>query len=97
MTELDDAQLREIFDRVIRPVIDNLGAPSPAGSGPLAVFVGGQPGAGKSRAISRVKEKRPEITEVIGDDFRNFHPDYGRLMEETPLEMPGATAQASGR
>ncbi len=34
---------------------------------------------------------------VIGDDLRQFHPDYARLMREEPLSMPAATAQASGQ
>ncbi len=34
---------------------------------------------------------------VIGDDLRQFHPDYPRLMREDPLAMPTATAQASGQ
>lgn len=33
---------------------------------------------------------------VVGDDLRQFHPHYDRLMAEDPLAMPGATAAASG-
>ena len=95
--ELTEAQLREIFERDIRPELDALGASSREEPTLLLVLVGGQPGAGKSKAISRIEAQHPGIVEVIGDDLRNFHPDYDRLMQEAPLAMPAATAQASGR
>lgn len=95
--ELTEAQLREIFERDIRPELDALGASSREEPTLLLVLVGGQPGAGKSKAISRIEAQHPGIVEVIGDDLRNFHPDYDRFMQEAPLAMPAATAQASGR
>lgn len=72
--ELTEAQLREIFERDIRPELDALGASSREEPTLLLVLVGGQPGAGKSKAISRIEAQHPGIVEVIGDDLRNFHP-----------------------
>lgn len=95
--ELTEAQLREIFERDIRPELLPLGASSREEPALMLVLVGGQPGAGKSQAINRMEAKHPGIVGVIGDDLRVYHPDYDRLMLEAPLAMPAATAQASGR
>ena len=86
-------ELREIFDRQIAPTLIAGGA---AELHPSVVFVGAQPGAGKSRAIADVHSERPAAVPVIGDDFRAFHPDYRALMRTDPLAMPHITAQASG-
>lgn len=95
--ELTEAQLRQIFDEQICPELYEFGAASRSETTLLLVMVGGQPGAGKSRAIQRVAAVHPGIVEVIGDDLRSYHPDYRRLMRDDPLQMPAATAQASGR
>lgn len=86
-------ELREIFDRDIAPTLIAGGA---AELHPSVVFVGAQPGAGKSRSIADVHGDRPAAVPVIGDDFRRFHPDYRDLMRTDPLAMPHITAQASG-
>ncbi|WP_344308205.1 zeta toxin family protein [Brevibacterium samyangense] len=62
---------------------------------PVLVYTGGQPGAGKSRANERASQARPSLVPIIGDDLRQFHPPYARLMREDPLSMPAATAHAS--
>lgn len=90
---LDAATLREIFDRDIAPTLSAVGATTLR---PTLVFVGAQPGAGKSRSIADVQDEYPDATAIIGDDFRAFHPDYWELMDSDPLEMPAVTAQASG-
>ncbi len=36
------------------------------------------------------------ILPIIGDDFRQYHPDFGRLMRDDPLRMPEVTAHAAG-
>lgn len=93
--ELDAERLRAIFEEEIRFGLDDV-APALAGAEPLLVIVGAQPGAGKSREISRVRSQHPEATKVIGDDLRVFHPDYRRLLRSDPLRMPEVTAKASG-
>lgn len=95
--ELTEAQLRTIFERDVRPELDVLGASSHQDRTLLLAVVGGQPGAGKSKSISRIQAQHPGLVEVVGDDLRVYHPDYDRLMRENPLAMPAATAQASGR
>lgn len=91
--DLSADELREIFDRDIAPTLTAGGA---AELHPSVVFVGAQPGAGKSRAIADVHAEQPAAVAVIGDDLRAFHPDYDVLMRTDPLAMPHVTAQASG-
>ncbi|WP_419040696.1 zeta toxin family protein, partial [Parolsenella catena] len=62
------------------------------------VFVGGQPGAGKTRATHLVRVSGLHdgpLLPVNGDDLRQYHPDYDRLCDEEPLAMPERTAKAS--
>lgn len=91
--DLSADEVREIFDRDIAPTLTAGGA---AELHPSVVFVGAQPGAGKSRAIADVHAEQPAAVPVIGDDLRRFHPDYRNLMRTDPLAMPRVTAQASG-
>ena len=91
-THLDDQTLQEIFDRRIRPSLDTGTAPS---ANPTVVFVGAQPGAGKTQSKQEVLGEHPDAVPVIGDDFRPYHPDYRELMRSSPIEMPGVTGQAS--
>ncbi|MFC9653999.1 MULTISPECIES: zeta toxin family protein [unclassified Streptomyces] len=53
---------------------------------PVALYVMGPPGSGKSRASSALgralRERRP--THIEGDDFKAMHPDYRRLLQEEP-------------
>ena len=97
MGELSEAQLREIFERHIRPQFDRVGSSLRADPVPTMVLLGGQPGSGKSRAIGRIEAQYPGIISVVGDDLRIRHPDYDRLMREDPLSMPRETGQAASR
>ncbi len=61
------------------------------------VFLGAQPGAGKTRGQELVKKLYGgRILPIVGDDFRQYHPDFKRLMRDDPLAMPGITAKAAG-
>lgn len=78
----------------IRPVVDA----AERSDGPCTVFVGGQPGAGKTRATHMVLGMGLHdgpLLPVNGDDLRQYHPDYDRLCDEEPLVMPERTAKAS--
>ncbi|MFH8371850.1 zeta toxin family protein [Streptomyces sp. NPDC018031] len=64
---------------------------------PRAVYVLGQPGAGKLLAARMVKRAmRPGTTQLVGDDFKAQHPDYLRLLEEDPRNA-GAAIRADYR
>lgn len=96
--DIGEATLHSRFDSRIKPDLDaQRAAPGQAADRPVIIFTGGQPGAGKSNANARAKYDRPNLVEIIGDDLRQYHPDYAKLMRNNPLAMPDATAQASGR
>ena len=48
---------------------------------PVAVFVGGQPGSGKSVMSMHLKSKHPDFMEIAMDNYRMYHPDYKRIEE----------------
>ncbi|MEU5971944.1 zeta toxin family protein [Streptomyces globisporus] len=85
-----------------RLIFDELIAPSYLGGiigldDPRAVYVLGQPGAGKLLAARMVKRAmRPGTTQLVGDDFKASHPDYLRLLEEDPRRA-GAAIRADYR
>lgn len=86
--------LDERWDKLICDRLFNSAQPSPS---PVTVFLGGQPGAGKTSALGRVLHSFPgSITPIIGDDLRAYHPDYDHLIAHDPLLMPERTAPASG-
>ena len=90
----DEAFLDDVWKRKIEP---RLAARSMPVSEPVTVFLGGQPAAGKTRAQRElVRGYSGGLLSIVGDDFRQFHPDYERLCEEDPLAMPDVTAPAAG-
>ncbi|MFD8912349.1 zeta toxin family protein [Streptomyces sp. NPDC059575] len=92
--QLPPAEHRRIFKDLIVPF--HLGDPEPRRR-PVAVYVLGQPGAGKTAASSRVLQAmRPSAVLVSSDDFRAFHPAYARLLAERP-RTAGALLRADYR
>ncbi|MHB6912727.1 zeta toxin family protein [Streptomyces sp. DB-54] len=72
---------RWIFDELITPA---LGRITPQ-QRPVAVYVVGQPGAGKTRATGMIRRTlRDGATLIKGDDFKVAHPDYRQLLREEP-------------
>lgn len=51
---------------------------------PVAVYVVGQPGAGKTRAAQMVRRTLRSPAHITGDDFKFSHPDYLQLLREEP-------------
>ncbi|WP_380286470.1 zeta toxin family protein [Kitasatospora purpeofusca] len=75
---LSAAEHREIFDLDIAPML--LGG-TVARERPVAVFVVGQPGAGKTSIALMVKRAmRPGTVHLAGDDLKMLHPDYYDLL-----------------
>ncbi|MET9646274.1 zeta toxin family protein [Streptomyces syringium] len=73
---------RWIFDELIVPSYLNGITPQ---EHPVAVYVMGQPGAGKTRAARLVRRAlRGRPTWVTGDVFKTSHPDYLQLLREEP-------------
>ena len=88
----------EELDRIFSSqVAEYLFGASPVARDPALILVGGQPGAGKTRAgAAAVREAQQVVTAVVGDELRAFHPAYTELLELHPTAMPDGTAQASG-
>ncbi|WP_231905815.1 zeta toxin family protein [Streptomyces davaonensis] len=79
---LSPGEHRWIFDELIAPSYLN-GIVSR--DDPRAVYVLGQPGAGKLLAARMVRRAmRPGTTRLVGDDFKASHPDYYQLLREDP-------------
>ncbi|WP_301129026.1 zeta toxin family protein [Streptomyces cacaoi] len=79
---LSAAEHRWIFEELIVPGYLSGIVPRPD---PRAVYVLGQPGAGKTAAARMVKRAlRPGTTHLTGDAFKSAHPDYRALLLENP-------------
>ena len=67
---------------------------------PVAVILGGQPGAGKTRLLNDASTElqvRGATVIINGDDLRSFHPAYARLRRTDPLNAARYTDHDSGR
>ncbi|WP_107118135.1 zeta toxin family protein [Streptomyces reticuli] len=83
-----------VFDELIAPSYLNGIVPR---DDPRAVYVLGQPGAGKLLAARMVKRvMRPGTTRLVGDDFKAQHPDYFQLLRDDPRSA-GASIRADYR
>ncbi|MEU1409070.1 zeta toxin family protein [Streptomyces sp. NPDC005728] len=79
---------RWIFDELIAPSYLNRIVPR---DDPRAVYVLGQPGAGKLLAARMVRRAmRPGTTRLVGDDFKASHPDYYQLLRDDPRSAGAA-------
>ncbi|MFE3144294.1 zeta toxin family protein [Streptomyces scopuliridis] len=73
---------RWIFDELIAPsLLEGITAQER----PVAVYVMGQPGSGKTRLAPMLRRAlRGRPTRISGDDFKASHPDYYTLLAEEP-------------
>lgn len=67
------------------------------GRRPIAVVLGGQPGAGKSALQDIAKQTIPEIVIVNGDEYRRYHPNFEKIHKEYGDDFPKHTAEFSGK
>lgn len=85
---------RWIFDELIAP---SLLAGITAQERPVAVYVMGQPGSGKTGMMPMLRRAlRGRPTRISGDDFKATHPDYYQLLQEEP-RTAGARIRADYR
>ncbi|MER6123015.1 zeta toxin family protein [Streptomyces sp. NPDC001795] len=85
---LSDTEHRWIFDELITPTV--LANVTPRDD-PRAVYVLGQPGAGKLLAARMVQRAmRTGTTRLVGDDFKASHPDYFQLLRDDPRSAGAA-------
>jgi UDP-N-acetylglucosamine kinase len=94
-TPIPPEELERIYRTLIGPFLFDSSA-SDSGSAPTLVLLGGQPGAGKSRAGARLTaEHGGPITPLSGDDLCVFHPDYRRLISANPEQAGPVLAEAT--
>jgi UDP-N-acetylglucosamine kinase len=93
--ELPHAERHRLFRDVIEPLLFD-GAV--AVMNPVAVLLGGQPGAGKTRASEEVLLEYPSAAPLpLGvDELRAFHPAYAELLSDDPANMTRATNATAG-
>lgn len=94
---LSEAEHQAIFERDIQP---DLFAEAKSSSHPVAVIYGGQPGAGKSAAIDEAMNELRErggAVQIIGDDLRDYHPQYALLMGRDDKTAAYYTDRDTGR
>ncbi|MFI6864353.1 zeta toxin family protein [Streptomyces sp. NPDC050421] len=91
---LSNAEHRWVFDELIAP---SYLSGIVAREDPRAVYVLGQPGAGKLLATRMVRRAmRQGTTHLMGDDFKISHPDYYQLLRDDPRNA-GAAIRADYR
>ena len=80
---IDEKTHSGIYERVVREALFRLVTSSP---NPRIILVGGQPGAGKTKAAGQALEGlRSEgygAALINGDDLRPFHPKYAELIKQ---------------
>lgn len=75
-------EIDDIYRSLIQPTL--FGGSSGAESSPTLVLLGGQPGAGKSRASTRLLAEHNGMVALSGDDLRTFHPRFRELVTDMP-------------
>lgn len=86
-------ELENLYRALVQPIVFDS---SPGGrERPTVVLLGGQPGAGKSRATARILSEHDGMVALTGDDLRIFHPAYRSLLAEDPERAPAALAEAT--
>lgn len=85
--QLSAAENRRIFERRIVP---QLLAPARSQAEPVAVYLLGQPGAGKTRVSALLGQRLDErggFADIDSDLYKPYHPQYARLMREDDRKM----------
>ena len=90
------AQEQEAFDMIW----DGLTTQSKARptSSPKGFVLGGQPGAGKSKMVSRLgAELNRNLLVINGDEFRRYHPNFDEIQARYGRDAPQHTAAFSSK
>lgn len=92
--EIVQKQLQEVWQGEI---LDGDTCATPV-KNPTGFVLGGQPGAGKSSLILKVKEELKGNAIVInGDDYRKYHPDYARFQAQDTKDSAPKTQEFAGK
>ncbi|NYE18047.1 zeta toxin family protein [Microbacterium immunditiarum] len=88
-----EAERRRIFEESILPIVF---PEVPKPNAPTLLLLGGQSGAGKSRATSRLlSEHSSDMVPLSGDDLRPFHPQFLELARSRSVEAPQILAEST--
>lgn len=55
---------------------------------PTTVFIGGQPAAGKTSGQELARNLHQDITPIVGDDYRQYHPATNACWKKTHSICP---------
>lgn len=75
------------FEKVFLPEMEIM----PRSRKPISLFLGAQPGAGKTRVAGLIAERYGELYRIDPDSIRETHPDYDMLASTKPDDMPELT------
>lgn len=75
------------FEKVFLPEMEIM----PRSRKPVSLFLGAQPGAGKTRVAGLIAERYGELYRIDPDSIRETHPDYNMLASTKPDDMPELT------
>lgn len=94
---LSDESSRHRFHK--RILLKELPARTGPSARPTAAITGGQPGSGKSKLITTLRDRFGEnqAIPISGDDLRRYHPEYRRLLREDPHNAAFYTDRDAGR
>ncbi|MDR2615620.1 MAG: zeta toxin family protein [Oscillospiraceae bacterium] len=87
-----DSQFADALWGIYEDLIENK-TPVPA---PTAILLGGQPGAGKTTLHRIIEQREPNTIFIVGDDFREHHPNFAALNAKYEDSVP-FTAPFAGK
>lgn len=90
---LDPAETAHVYQTQIHPVL--FGSSLGGEKSPTLVLLGGQPGAGRSRAGARLLADQDGMVAITGDELRIYHPRYRQLTTDQPERAPAILAEAT--
>ena len=91
MTKQEDVAFEMIWDGLVS---ETQVRPS---SLPKGFVLGGQPGAGKSNLVQKIRaELNRNLLVINGDEFRRYHPDFDDIQAQYGKDAPKYTAAFSG-
>ncbi len=91
MTKQEDAAFEMIWDGLVSE------AQVRPSSFPKGFVLGGQPGAGKTNLVQKIRtELNRNLLVINGDEFRRYHPDFDEIQAKYGKDAPKHTAAFSG-
>lgn len=87
---IEDEELKDIFKKYVKRHV--FSGHKPSRKSPVLALLGAQPAAGKTKAANALASRHQDMVVLIGDELRQYHPDYARAMRENPEAMPDITA-----